>query len=145
MTVWGIYTRLGCNQIAILCVVSSVWLEIRVETAVSVLYVWVFPRRLCTIFSACCIFSFCFRRKTIALDVFGLSGKYFEEEIRTPSTERICLFPCNADNRVVIVCRVAEVIAKVHLVIRVWKIIYPACRIRIDIDDVRIEEVPRSG
>ena len=59
-------------------------------------------------------------------------------------TEGIGLFPCHTHYGIVVVRGIREVIAHVFLVVGIGEVVHPAGRIRIDIHDISVQEIPRT-
>ena len=62
-------------------------------------------------------------------------------ELGAPVAEGVGLFPAHAHNRIVVVVAVGEVHAHIGLLIGVLKVIDPTCGVRVDVDDVGVQEV----
>ena len=145
IAVGGIDTHTAGDEVAVLGIVATVGLEVGIEAAIAVLDILVLPGEFVTGLAACGILPLGFGGQAITLDEAGFAAQALEQIVGAPGTEGVGLLPGDANDGVIVVGGIAEVVAEIHLVVRVLEVVDPDGGVGIDIDDIGIEEIPRTA
>ena len=79
------------------------------------------------------------------MDVLCLTADTLQQEIGAPHAEGVCLFPCHSHNGIVVIGRIIEIELHIALVVGILEVVDPAGRVREDVHDVSVQEVPRTS
>ena len=111
---------------AVLDVVSVIWLEVGVETPLVLAHGQI---------------PFGFGGETVRFHVDAVATQGALQEVGTPVAESVGLFPAYSDNGILAVTAVAEIHTDVGFVVGVLEVVYPAGGVGIYIYYICIEEI----
>lgn len=132
---------------SVLDVVAFLGLEVGVEATLVIAHGEVSVPRI-HIFvdtGTCRIFPFGICGQSVRLDIHTFLAQGAAQVVGTPVTEGVGLFPADAHHGIVRVSAVSKVHAHVWLIVGIFEVIYPRRGVRIDVDNISVQEVIVAG